>query len=251
MAISVDDTTVVRWTGTPGNGTNITSASFTPPDNSCLVLCVNADSTNASDITIAVSDSLSGSWSNRVEMDLGTAGAEPGHASIWRRLVTTGASMTVSVQRSAGNGSTNRISCKLYIITGADTTEPAGATGKNHSATNNLSPTLYTSTADNSRAFYCGEDWNQNGTPTSTDTEDGADYAGAISVLSAYKAADTATAGTSVSGNLDAGGTGAAAWNWVAVEIKPAAAAGLPPGLGPDIQMDAAQMSIPATLMRY
>lgn len=222
MAIAIDDTTVPRFTGTPANGVDITSASFTPANNSWIYVAVNGDSQSNQDITISVSGG-SLTWSNEVERDLGDAGAQPGHSSIWKAQVVTGASMTISVRRTAGNGGTNRLSAKPYLVTGADATNPTGATGEGTSTTNNLSAAAYTSTVNNSRAIGCGCDWNQLGTPTSTDTEDGADYSGAISVVSAYKAADTPSSGTAVTLNFDAGGSSGAAWNWVALEIKPAA----------------------------
>lgn len=222
MAIAIDGSSPVRFTGTPANGVDITSASFTAPANSVIAVCVSADTNGSSEnITISVSDSGGLTWTNRVERDPGDAGAEAGHASIWTAVQVTSASRTVSVRRTAGNGSTNRISVKVYVVTGADTTTPTGATGEGSSTTNNITPNAYTSTVNNSRGFGCGTDWNQLGTPTSTDTEDAADYAGAISVISLFKAADTATSGSTVTMNFDAGGTGTAAWNWVALEIRP------------------------------
>lgn len=226
MAIAIDGSSPIRFTGTPANNVDITSASFTPPAGSVLVVCVSADTNgNTDNITISVSGS-SLTWVNRVEHDPGDAGANGGHASIWTPAdgsTVPASSQTVSVRRTAGNGSTGRISGKVYVVTGADTADPTGATGENHSTTNNITPNAYTSTVNNSRGFGCGTDWNQLGTPTSTDTEDGGDYSGAISVVSLFKAADTATSGSTVTMNFDAGGTGNAEWNWVALEILPAA----------------------------
>jgi hypothetical protein len=226
MAIAIDASSPIRFTGTPANNVDITSASFTPPAGSVLVVCVSADTNGSGDnITISVSGS-SLTWTNRVEHDPGDASAMGGHASIWTPAdgsTVPASSQTVSVRRTAGNGSTGRISVKIYVVTGADTADPTGATGENHSTTNNITPNAYTSTINNSRGFGCATDWNQLGVPTSTDTEDGADYSGAISVVSLHKAADTATSGTTVTMNFDAGGTGNAEWNWVALEVRPGA----------------------------
>lgn len=222
MAIAIDASSPIRFTGTPANNVDITSASFTPPAGSVLVVCVSADTNgNTDNITISVSGS-SLTWTNRVERDPGDSSLAS-HASIWTAVQPSSVSMTVSVRRTAGNGSTGRISVKVYVVTGADTTTPNGAVGENNSTTNNITPNAYTSTVNNSRGFGCATDWNQLGTPTSTDTEDGADYSGAISVISLFKAADTATSGTTVTMNFDAGGTGTAEWNWVALEILPGA----------------------------
>lgn len=231
MAIAIDASSPIRFTGTPANNVDITSASFTPPAGSVLVVCVSADTNgNTDNITISVSGS-SLTWTNRVEHDPGDAGAMGGHASIWTPAdgsTVPASAQTVSVRRTAGNGSTGRISVKIYVVTGADTADPTGATGEGHSTTNSITPNAYTSTVNNSRGFGCGTDWNQLGTPTSTDTEDGADYSGAISVVSLHKAADTATSGSTVTMNFDAGGTGNAEWNWVALEILPGAGGGTP-----------------------
>lgn len=228
MAIAHDASSPIRFTGTPANNVDITSASFTAPNNSLLVVNVSADTNGSSEnITISVSDSGGLTWANQVERDPGDAGAEAGHASIWTAEQPTSASRTVSVRRTAGNGSTNRISVKVDVWTGTDIGgDPIGTTGEGSSTTNNITPNAYTSTVNNSRGVGCATDWNQLGTPTSTDTEDGADYSGAISVISLYKAADTATSGSTVTMNFDAGGAGAAAWNWVALEILPGAGGG-------------------------
>jgi hypothetical protein len=228
MAIAIDASGPIRFTGTPANGVDITSASFTAPANSLLVAHVSADTNGSSaDITISVSDSGGLTWTNRVERDPGDAGAEAGHASIWTAEQPSSASRTVSVRRTAGSGSTNRISVKVEVATGADIGgDPIGNVAEGSSTTNNITPNTYTSSANNSRGFGCGTCWNQLGTPTSTDTEDGADYSGAISVVSLYKAANTPTSGTVVTMNFDAGGTGAAAWNWVALEVLPSTGAG-------------------------
>jgi hypothetical protein len=231
MAIAIDASSPIRFTGTPANNVDITSASFTPPANSVLVVCVSADTNGSSDnITIAVTGG-SLTWTNRVEHDPGDASANGGHASIWTPVdgsTVSASAQTVSVRRTAGNGSTGRISVKVYVVTGADTADPTGATGENHSTTNNITPNAYTSTVNNSRGFGCATDWMQLGTPVSTDTEDGGDYSGAISVISLFKSADTATSGSTVTMNFDAGGTGGAEWNWVALEIRPGAG-GNPP----------------------
>ena len=82
-----------------------------------------------------------------------------------------------------------------------------------------------TNGTDGSRGMGVGMDWNQLGTPTSTDTEVGFDISGAISGASVYKAADTSGTGNTVSLNFDAGGAGTAAWAYKLFEILPAAGA--------------------------
>lgn len=222
--IAVSDP-IARWTGTPGNGTDITSASFTPANNSLLVVCISADSSSSSAAqTIAVSGG-SLTWTARVERNAGESGANGGYAGIFTAPVSTGASMTVSVRRSAGTGGSNRLSAKVYVVTGQNAS-PIGTNGEGSSGTNNLSAAAYTSTVNNSRAFGAATDWNALGAgstnPTSTDSgSPGATYSGQIDALSVYKAADTATSGTAVTLNFDAAGASAPLWNWCALEIVP------------------------------
>jgi hypothetical protein len=228
--IVVDDS-VSRFTGTPVNGSPITSSSFTPPNNSLLVVAVNGDTSGVggagSDITVSVSGG-SLTWTNRVERDTGDGGGNRGHVSIFTAEVATGASMTVSVTRTAGDGGTNRLSAKVYIVTGYNVGDPVGAVGEGSTTATSNTPNAYTSTADNSRAFGAATDWGQNGNLSSSDVEDVADYVGAIAVISLYKASNTPTSGSSVTINFVTDGAGSSEWNWVALEIKPGAG-GNPP----------------------
>ncbi len=219
-ALAVDSSTVARVAGTPANGVNVTTASFTPPSNSLLVVAVSADTHSSSDITVAVSDSASGSWTQAVQRGYSSPGGWAGHVSIWYSEVASGTSRTVSVRRTSGIGGTNRISFMTYIVTNYYVGSPIGATAGGADGVNNITPTAYSSTEPNSRGFAVAVDWNALGTPTSTDTANAAHYASEVSVMSVFKASNTATAGTSVNFNFDAAGTSTASWNWVAAEIK-------------------------------
>ncbi len=219
--VSVDDSTIARWTGNPANNVDITSASFTPAAGTVLVVAVNADTSASADITTSVSSSPALTWTNRSERDWGS-GATNGHTSIWTATVSSSASTTVSVRRTVGTGgTTNRISAKAYIVSGADTASPVGQVGSGASTTNNLTAAAYTSSVNNSRGIGAATDWTQQGVPTSTDVGDGAHYVGQLAVLSAYKAASTPLSGTAVTLNFDAAGAGAPQWGWVAIELKP------------------------------
>jgi hypothetical protein len=221
MAIAVS-AAVARFTGNPANGAALTSASFTPANNSLLVVSINADTSG----TGAQAYSVSGgglTWTNQRQHDSSEGGAVGGLAAIFTAPVVTGASMAVSVTRTAGSGGSNRVSVKVYVVSGADIAgTPVGATAEGDSGTNAIN-VGYTSTANNSRGIGCGTEWNELGLPTSTDTGDAADYGGELAVISAFKAADTPTAGTGVTINFDAAGAGGAAWNWVVIELLPAA----------------------------
>lgn len=223
-SIAVDDTTVARWANAVGTGTAVTSASFTPANNSLLVCCVSADTDSGVSITITVSGG-SLTWTARTERNAAESGANGGYAGIFTAPVATGANMTCSVTRTVNGAGSKRISAKLYIVTGQNASNPIGTVGEGSSAVNNLSASAYTSTVNNSRAFGAATDWSALGAgttaPTSSDTGSGATYSGQIDALSVYKAANTASSGTAVTLNFDASGTGTPAWNWCALEIVP------------------------------
>jgi hypothetical protein len=217
--------TIARWTGTPNAGVTVSSTSATVSTNDLLVLCSNCDTLNNTDsdatltqtITNSAGTATVSSWTQRIKQD-GHA-ATPGHAGIYTATVTTGGTLTISVSRvsTLGDSSGLRVSYKVYRVTGYNAS-PIGVTGSGTSATNNMTPTAYTGgTASGSYVFACATDWNQLGSPTSSDlTVDAADYATQVSVVSGYKA----SGGTAPTVNIDAGGTATAAWNWAALEIK-------------------------------
>jgi hypothetical protein len=132
--------------------------------------------------------------------------------------------MTVSARRTTsagGSGGTRRVSAKCYVVTGQHGT-PVPTVGEGSSTTNNLTASVLTSQFDNSLLFVAGTEWNvpTDGVPVSSDlTEDGANYAGNLSVLAGHKTLGSAAAQTA---NLDAAGTGACEWNWVAIEVREA-----------------------------
>lgn len=221
MAISVDAATVARWTNTITSGGTITSGSFTPPDGSFLVVEINFDQNTA--FEGAVSFSVAGgslTWNSRAD-----SGQQNGRAVIFTAPVVTGASMTCGVTVT-GQGGSRRTSAKLYIVTG-QAASPIGASVASGSATNNISPAVTATVAGSGgRMFGVATDWNALGAPTSSDIEDAVDYAGAISVLSAYKAADHAANSGSQSINFDAAGASAADWRYALLEILAAAGGG-------------------------
>jgi hypothetical protein len=187
MSISVDAATVARWTGTPANSVAITSASFTAPAGSLLMCCVCGDENqSAPNGDIVVTCATSGlTWTSRIQR--GHIESGPGYAAIYTAPDAAGGSRTVAVTRTSGTGGTNRLSAKLYIVTG----QHASPIGNSNSVDWTTDPQnlAITATASGSggRLFGCGTDFNQTGTPTSSDTADGGDYAGGISAISAYK----------------------------------------------------------------
>ena len=225
MAISVDSTWA-RATQDGGASNNVDTGSFTPANGALLIACFSTNTNAGENVTPVVSTltGTSGAWTKIAEAPATTG---DGNSSIWW-AIADGSAITVRGTSNTAQ-STKFQSIKIYVVTGQHAT-PIGASALGVSTTNNLTTTAYVSTANNSRGFVIGTDWNDLGTPTSSDTTLDTFYDGSagddLCGCSGVKASDTATSGTSVTFNLDAAGAGAADWTWVAVEVVPAAAGG-------------------------
>lgn len=233
MATAIDSTSPLKFTGTPNNNVDITSAAFTPPNTTLIVACVNADTDANENITVSVSDSINGTtgWVNQIESDEGTeAGAGGGHASIWTHTVATGASMTVSIRRTAGVGGTRRIQGKVYVVTGYDAAgtpvDTTGVANRGATTTDNFNTDSVTPGSDG-HLIACATDWSQAGAPTSSNLQgedanpalDTGDFAGGISLASGYK---TVSSGVATTANFNGGGA-AADWQWAQIIVRAAA----------------------------
>lgn len=219
MATSVD-VTLARFSGSITTGNSITSGSFTPPNNSIIVLCIDADwSTAASGTDRAFSVAGGGlTWNSRAD-----SGQNNGGAAIWTAPVTSGASMTIQVTMT-GQATNYTTTAKAYQVTGQHAS-PIGNSTSGGSTTNSISPSI--TAAGAGRLFGAGTEWNALGAPTSTDTEDAAHFAGLISVMSAFKAADHVSGSQSI--NFDASGAGAADWRYALLEILADTGGGVTP----------------------
>jgi len=198
----------------------ITTAAFNPPDNSLLLVMISSDAAGNNDPALSITNNGTPlTWNLIAERSKNDAGAQDGEASAFYALLPTGRTgMTVTATITDQN---LNFSMKVYVVTGHNTTTPIGAIGEGSSTTNNITPTIYTSTVANSLGFGVASDWNATGLPTSTDQEDAFHIAGWVSGLSAYKGSVTSSVGTPVTINIDAAGTGATALNWVGFEVKP------------------------------
>lgn len=112
--------------GTFGTGAYTTSP-FTPPNNCLLVAGVSAIENGGStplltDLTIA--DSAGLTWTNRVEQSAATAFSTG--TRIWTAPVTTGTSMTITLD--CGTRDIAEYSISVVAYTGYNTTTPTGAT---------------------------------------------------------------------------------------------------------------------------
>lgn len=231
MAIAVDASSPARWSGqiTPNNV--ITSAPFTAPANSLLVVCANYDSDGSpgQNVTGSCEDSGGLAWTERVRRDNNetTAG---GMSVIFTAPQVTSASRTVSVRWTAGaNGSPpKQMSAVCYVLTGVDLSgTPVDAVGANNeggSGTNNLTTSSVTPGA-NGLLIACDTEWNARGSfeGSSDLTQNTTTFAGLMSVCSGYKAVSSGVAATA---NLNAAGTSAAQHKWCQIVVREAAGGG-------------------------
>lgn len=202
-----------------GDSTTAVTATFSPPADTLLVACVFALEGNAATITVANSGTPR-TWTQRARRDESDAGFQNGLAAIFTAPNSTALTNTTVTATTNFAG----IGVKVYVLTGADLASPVGATGEGSSTTNAITPNAYTSTVAGSHGIACASELSDAGVPTSTDDEAAAYViATGLAGMGVTKAADTATAGTVVTFNFDASGTGAATWQWCAVEIKPGA----------------------------
>lgn len=233
-AAAVDASSPIRWTADLAAGGTMDSASFTAPANSFLVLSIQTDGDTDSNYTngaatpsVSLSTGSALTWTKQVERTWSetTAG---GQSVWWTAPAVTSEARVVRITKDASSVSTKRTSAKLYVVTGVDLNgtpvDTVGAGNEGGSGTNSLTTTSVTPGATG--LLFAGDtDWNQLGVFTSSDlTIDTADYAGAISVMSGYKAC---TSGVGVTANLNAGGTGTAQHKWTQIVIREAAAGGV------------------------
>ena len=249
MAISRDASSPVSFALTPpGNDDPTgTSASFTPPLDSVITVCIGCDTAAGTTPTVTISNTgfTVDTWTTHVER--GDAEGTAGYDAIASALVTASAAgtVTVTVNNIGVGGSAQRGQAFVDVWTGADTTAAGGKLGdatpnEGSSTTNNITPTAADAITADSRIIGMATDWNALGAGSSTDEETTFHISGTISGMRVYKASDSSS-GTSPTLNFDAAGTGAADWNWVAIALK--AAAG-----GPTINSGAASLVSTATL---
>lgn len=230
MAIAVDASTPVRFTGTPNIADTLTSASFTAPTDALLVLTMQCEATG-SNLQYTVSDSGGLTWTTRVEHTQSESITGGGHVSIHTARTTSSASRTVTITRTGtggGNG-TRVMTAKLYVLTGVDVdgtpVDTVGANNEGGSTTNNLTTSSVTPGAN---GLLIAADFNYadfGGSVSADLTYDAASPASTqgpynVDVLSGYK---TVSSGVGATANIDAGGTASAEHNWVQIVVREAA----------------------------
>ena len=223
MAITEDASTPAIVSGTGSGGTNtIVTASFTPPANTLLVALVGNVSSLTSP-TIALSDSVSGTWTQAVQA-ISTASFFGLVKIYYRYLSSAPGAMTVTGTYTNAGGRF----LAVRVLNGAKSVQTGAGTGSTVNGTNTTAGTTsITTTITGSQVYGLSNDTSANTPLTlngSTSLLTGGDFADATDTgrMVGWKA--TSTTGTP--GATTLGGT----WgttsksNIVAFEVLPAAA---------------------------
>lgn len=135
MAIALSGTSPAAYNGAPPG----TTATFAPPANSLLVVCVSG--TEAYSVTNTVSDSVGGSYSNPVHYSAGLLGTH-GAVDIFTRYLTTApGNMTITVS-STFSGTLATWYFKVLVLTGCDSGQSGIASGTSNGSSASSEVTL-------------------------------------------------------------------------------------------------------------
>lgn len=220
MAVLVDASTPARASvATTAGGATVVTASFTPPNNSFLVACLEADTSAAEAFTMTASGGGL-TWTKQAERN-GTDTTAGGYAGIFTAPVTTGASMTVTLTRTQAAANSGRMSLKVYVLTGADNggtpvdTITASNTGTGATQTDQALTTL--TPGATGLLMVAATEWNALGACSSSDlTADHAEYASILDVIDGYK---VCTSGVNVTGHLTSA-AGTPQWKWAQIIVR-------------------------------
>ncbi len=163
MTIAVDASSPAVFTSTTATAT---SASFTPPVGSLLVCAVAANSTNGvNPTTPTITDNRGTPLTYTLRAFRSRADGSPvidGQAALWTAPVTSSVAMTVSITTA---GAAHK-GCRIWVLTGQNTTNPIGALGKAGSSSSSAIVQNYTATGNNSLGFIVALDWDALGSFT-------------------------------------------------------------------------------------
>jgi hypothetical protein len=231
VAIAIDGSSPAIALGNPGP--TATTASFTPLSNSVLIIGYAGNSTaGASPSTPTITDNL-GSHLTYTLIGYQSRADAPnadGVAAMWRAVVSSSAGMTVSVTNQ--DASAKHGALKVWVLTGADTTTPVGASGKSGSKSAAAIAQSYTAQATSGWGFIAVCDWDVIGVETAGTgcTVDGSNNVATNQITYGFARRTTAddVNGNSNTLNVTIPGT-STNLSWAYAEVKPAAVASAPP----------------------
>lgn len=169
MAIAIDASSPAIATQTNGATATVTTASFTPPAGSVLLVQWSGNTQSGTDpgSTPTITDSLAvdliytlTDWSH-----LADGPTADGQVASWTAIVAVSAAMTITVTNTASSGN-RHAAIKVYVLTGADIVTPVGANGKAGSTSAASIAQSYTAEATGGQGFIATCDWDVTGNQT-------------------------------------------------------------------------------------
>jgi hypothetical protein len=213
-----------------GAGPTVTTASFTPPAGSVLLIAAAMDGL-APAAGPSITDNLGGHLTyTRTDWQNGN-----GQAAIWWAAVSSSAAMTVSVTNGETGAGAQSTAAKVWVLTGADTVTPIGAHGPGTSSSAASIAQSYTASATSGWGFIGVSDFDQKGAESAGAgcTVDGSANIGtAITYGFARRTTADDVSGNSNSLNVTLPGT-STNLRWAYAEVKPAATAAVGDVAGP------------------
>jgi len=168
MALAIDASTPIIATQSNGTIATVTSASFTPPAGSLLLVRWSGNSQNTTPPSApSITDNLGVhlSWALLDWQSRADSPTKDGQAATWWAVVGTSAAMTVTITNGAASGF-RAAALKVLVITGQNIASPIGAHGKAGSASAATIAQNYTAQGTNGQGFIVVCDWDVMGSQT-------------------------------------------------------------------------------------
>src|SRR5258706_4533297 len=168
MALAIDASSPVIATNAVGTVTTVTSASFTPPTGSLLIVRWSGDSvTGVNPSTPTITDSL-GTPLTYTLQDWASHADSPfadGQCAVWSAIVGTSAAMTVTVTSGSASGA-RESALAITVFTGQNLSSPIGAHGKSSSLSAASIVQSYTAQSSGGMGLIVDCDWDLKGAQT-------------------------------------------------------------------------------------
>lgn len=233
MALAIDASSPAVATTTNTSTTTVVTASFTPPANSLLYLRWTWNSQGGdTPAAPSITDNLAGHLTYTLldHQSHSNSPTRDGQAAHWSANVLSSAAMTVTV--TSGTGTNNQTGALwARVFTDGGNLPTIGAHGKSGSASASSIAQNFTGTAANSWGMIAVCDWDALGNMTAgtgCTLESTGSPGGQTSYGMARRTSADGTNGGTTTLNISPNGT-STNLSWVYAEIKPAAAASLPP----------------------
>lgn len=163
MSLTVTPAAAVASTTTSAT----TTASFTPAVGETLLVLATGGASSSVAVTLAITDTQSGSWTTQILSNLTSPGGAGGAATgIYTRTVASATAMTVTV--TASGGVPNATGLRVYRLSAAGTVT-FGTPTRNSASGASITPAALTSVTASSTLFATVSEWSGGLTLTSSD----------------------------------------------------------------------------------